>query len=106
MASHVGTQVAHPGVANHLSNPDETRYHSYYQWVPFMLFFQVSDGLVSGSRPGVGTSGAAGEGERRQLTLVNPVHSSKRSFLGFQQYNKGRVCLDVLLKRVSLYQHA
>lgn len=33
--------VAHPGVAPY--NPaghDEERYHSYYQWVPFMLFFQ------------------------------------------------------------------
>lgn len=33
----IGTQVAHPGLG-----PDvgEKKYHSYYQWVPFMLFFQ------------------------------------------------------------------
>uniref|UniRef100_A0A0A9WAN6 Innexin n=2 Tax=Lygus hesperus TaxID=30085 RepID=A0A0A9WAN6_LYGHE len=34
-----GTAVAHPGVAP--ATPDEEkRYHAYYQWVPFMLFFQ------------------------------------------------------------------
>ncbi|CAB0015707.1 unnamed protein product, partial [Nesidiocoris tenuis] len=35
-----GTHVAHPGVAS--AGPDEEKkYHAYYQWVPFMLFFQV-----------------------------------------------------------------
>lgn len=36
-AKPVGSHVAHPGLG-----PDvgEKRYHSYYQWVPFMLFFQ------------------------------------------------------------------
>lgn len=33
----VGTHVAHPGLGNDLSGK---RYHSYYQWVPFMLFLQ------------------------------------------------------------------
>ncbi|XP_053971103.1 innexin inx3 [Hylaeus volcanicus] len=33
----VGTHVAHPGLGTDLG---EKRYHSYYQWVPFMLFFQ------------------------------------------------------------------
>lgn len=37
----VGTSVAHPGVGP-LSGNEEVKYHSYYQWVPFMLFFQVS----------------------------------------------------------------
>lgn len=36
----VGTHVAHPGLGN--DNQDR-RYHSYYQWVPFVLFFQVSE---------------------------------------------------------------
>uniref|UniRef100_A0A023F482 Innexin n=1 Tax=Triatoma infestans TaxID=30076 RepID=A0A023F482_TRIIF len=36
----VGTHVAHPGVANDLVPGTEKRYHAYYQWVPFMLFFQ------------------------------------------------------------------
>ena len=33
----VGTHVAHPGLGG---DYNEKRYHSYYQWVPFMLFFQ------------------------------------------------------------------
>jgi hypothetical protein len=33
----VGTQVAHPGLG---TDYGEKRIHSYYQWVPFMLFFQ------------------------------------------------------------------
>lgn len=36
----VGTHVAHPGVGTYVDGENETRYHSYYQWVPFMLFFQ------------------------------------------------------------------
>lgn len=36
----VGTHVAHPGLGNYVDNEHETRYHAYYQWVPFMLFFQ------------------------------------------------------------------
>lgn len=35
----VGIEVAHPGLGN---ENQEKRYHSYYQWVPFVLFFQVS----------------------------------------------------------------
>lgn len=33
----VGTEVAHPGLGG---DTGEKRYHSYYQWVPFVLFFQ------------------------------------------------------------------
>ncbi|XP_071875257.1 innexin 3 [Bombus fervidus] len=36
-AKPVGTHVAHPGLGGDYG---EKRYHSYYQWVPFMLFFQ------------------------------------------------------------------
>ncbi|KAG8321814.1 hypothetical protein J6590_038493 [Homalodisca vitripennis] len=36
----VGTHVAHPGVGDFVQGEDEATYHSYYQWVPFMLFFQ------------------------------------------------------------------
>lgn len=36
----VGTHVAHPGLGN---ENQERRYHSYYQWVPFVLFFQVNE---------------------------------------------------------------
>ncbi|KAL7299165.1 hypothetical protein TKK_0007764 [Trichogramma kaykai] len=34
----VGVQVPHPAIGN--ENNGEKKYHSYYQWVPFMLFFQ------------------------------------------------------------------
>lgn len=34
---HVGTEVASSGLGN---DNDEKTYHSYYQWVPFVLFFQ------------------------------------------------------------------
>lgn len=37
-AKTVGSQVAHPGLGGDYDT--EKRYHSYYQWVPFMLFFQ------------------------------------------------------------------
>lgn len=39
IAKPVGSHVAHPGVSGFIDE-DEQRYHSYYQWVPFMLFFQ------------------------------------------------------------------
>ncbi|XP_020811408.1 innexin inx3 [Drosophila serrata] len=34
----IGTDVAAPGLGNDYGQ--EKRYHSYYQWVPFVLFFQ------------------------------------------------------------------
>ena len=37
----IGFDVAHPGVDKTL-DPEERRYHKYYQWVCFCLFFQVS----------------------------------------------------------------
>lgn len=33
----IGTHVSHPGLG---IDHGEKTYHSYYQWVPFMLFFQ------------------------------------------------------------------
>uniref|UniRef100_A0A1B6GUF3 Innexin n=1 Tax=Cuerna arida TaxID=1464854 RepID=A0A1B6GUF3_9HEMI len=36
----IGSHVAHPGVGDFVQGEDEATYHSYYQWVPFMLFFQ------------------------------------------------------------------
>ena len=38
----VGKDVAHPGVANDFGDEDAKKYHTYYQWVCFVLFFQVS----------------------------------------------------------------
>ena len=37
----IGFDVAHPGV-DKTQDPLERRYHKYYQWVCFCLFFQVS----------------------------------------------------------------
>ncbi|KAI5692481.1 hypothetical protein M8J75_011867 [Diaphorina citri] len=36
----VGSHVIHPAVGSYVEGEDEKRYHTYYQWVPFMLFFQ------------------------------------------------------------------
>lgn len=35
-----GKHMAHPGVSSYINKEDQVRYHSYYQWVPFILFFQ------------------------------------------------------------------
>lgn len=37
----VGLEVAHPGVANDFNDEDAKKYHTYYQWVCFVLFFQA-----------------------------------------------------------------
>ncbi|BES93293.1 unnamed protein product [Nesidiocoris tenuis] len=37
----VGKDVVQPGVASHVSGEDEVKYHKYYQWVCFALFFQA-----------------------------------------------------------------
>ena len=42
----IGFDVAHPGVDKTL-DPDERRYHKYYQWVCFCLFLQVSNSIIS-----------------------------------------------------------
>lgn len=49
-----GTSVVHPGIGPH-TNEDDKVYHAYYQWVPFVLFLQVS----------VGRCDRAGKGRRR-----------------------------------------
>jgi len=43
--STVGVDVVHPGVGPHDQEQD-TKYHAYYQWVPFVLFFQALAFLV------------------------------------------------------------
>ncbi|XP_012253835.1 innexin inx2 [Athalia rosae] len=37
----IGTDVVQPGVASHIEGTDEVKYHKYYQWVCFTLFFQA-----------------------------------------------------------------
>ena len=44
LSLHVGRDVAHPGVMTSAHDQeDERRYVTYYQWVGFTLFFQVSN---------------------------------------------------------------
>lgn len=37
----VGRDMVQPGVATHVEGKDEVKYHKYYQWVCFTLFFQA-----------------------------------------------------------------
>lgn len=37
----VGKDVVQPGIASHVEGEDEVKYHKYYQWVCFVLFFQA-----------------------------------------------------------------
>lgn len=37
----VGKDLVQPGVAAHVEGEDEIKYHKYYQWVCFTLFFQA-----------------------------------------------------------------
>ena len=42
LSLHVGNEIAHPGIlTSNVSEQDEKRYVTYYQWVGFCLFFQV-----------------------------------------------------------------
>lgn len=36
-----GVDVPHPGVSSLTSKSDQVKYHKYYQWVCFVLFFQA-----------------------------------------------------------------
>lgn len=38
----VGLEVAHPGIDNDFDDESAKKYYTYYQWVCFVLFFQVS----------------------------------------------------------------
>ncbi|XP_022919591.1 innexin inx2 [Onthophagus taurus] len=37
----VGHDMVQPGVVSHVDNKDDVKYHKYYQWVCFTLFFQA-----------------------------------------------------------------
>ncbi|XP_055588292.1 innexin inx3 isoform X1 [Uranotaenia lowii] len=88
----LGTAVAHSGLGNEYNQ--ERTYHSYYQWVPFMLFFQgllfymphwiwknweegkmrmISDGLRGALTLGVG------ERKERQGRLIRYLYESKKT---------------------------
>lgn len=36
-----GKDIVQPGVSSHVDGEDEVKYHKYYQWVCFVLFFQA-----------------------------------------------------------------
>lgn len=36
----VGKDIVQPGVGSHTEGEEEVKYHKYYQWVCFVLFFQ------------------------------------------------------------------
>lgn len=40
-------EVAHPGVANDFGDVHARKYYTYYQWVCFVLFFQVRQVFIS-----------------------------------------------------------
>lgn len=42
----IGLEVAHPGVSNDFGDVDARKYYTYYQWVCFVLFFQVGGPLI------------------------------------------------------------
>ncbi|CAH1111012.1 unnamed protein product [Psylliodes chrysocephalus] len=41
LTGHIGKDIVQPGVASHVDGRDEVKYHKYYQWVCFALFFQA-----------------------------------------------------------------
>lgn len=41
LAGTIGKDIVQPGVASHVEGEDEVKYHKYYQWVCFVLFFQA-----------------------------------------------------------------
>lgn len=41
LGGRIGKDVVQPGVGSHVEGEDEVRYHKYYQWVCFVLFFQA-----------------------------------------------------------------
>lgn len=42
VGARIGKDVIQPGVSPHVDGEDEVTYHSYYQWVCFVLFFQAA----------------------------------------------------------------
>jgi hypothetical protein len=41
LAGRIGQDIVSPGVSSHVHGDDEEKYHKYYQWVCFVLFFQA-----------------------------------------------------------------
>ena len=49
LAGDIGRDIASPGVGpyNYDKKQDDITIHAYYQWVPFVLFLQVSSTIFS-----------------------------------------------------------
>lgn len=41
LGGRIGKDVVQPGVSSHVDGEDDVKYHKYYQWVCFVLFFQA-----------------------------------------------------------------
>ncbi|CAH1176180.1 unnamed protein product [Phaedon cochleariae] len=41
LVGRIGQDIVQPGVGSHTDGKDEVKYHKYYQWVCFVLFFQA-----------------------------------------------------------------
>lgn len=41
LGGRIGKDVVQPGVSSHVEGEDDVKYHKYYQWVCFVLFFQA-----------------------------------------------------------------
>ncbi len=41
LSSRIGKDTVHPGVAAYVEGKEQVKYHKYYQWVCFVLFFQA-----------------------------------------------------------------
>lgn len=41
LGGRIGKDVVQPGVSSHVDGEDTVKYHKYYQWVCFVLFFQA-----------------------------------------------------------------
>lgn len=77
-------EVAHPGVSNDFGD-NARKYYTYYQWVCFVLFFQVGAGLsLSAISPHTrATSARQGTPRSLRSLLFLPVRPSADSRLSF-----------------------
>lgn len=112
----VGTEVAQNGLGN---DNEEKQYHSYYQWVPFMLFFQGccfyvphwiwknwEDGKMRAISEGLRGVMTVPKDERtqRQRRLVQYIYASLRTHNGYawgyffcEALNMANVVVNIML---------
>ena len=86
----IGFDVAHPGVDKTI-DPEERRYHKYYQWVCFCLFFQVREiwRLITTCSRVQEFNHNCVQGQRKQIFYGEAtVNSEKRIFKKFPKFTK------------------